>query len=245
MTMISSRWSQPITAAVMHFWKTRETQSDRQGRGSGVRDAGARSAVTGGAQMQGFVELVKNILTGAGIAPESVHTKRGIDLPGWFRPEKCWDVIVVHNGRLIASLELKSQVGPSFGNNFNNRTEEALGSSVDLWAAYREGAFKPSARPWLGYLMLLEDAPASTRPVRSQQSHYHVFPEFENSSYARRYEILLTKLLRERLYDSACLLLSDRVNGPNGRYSEPSTELSFTRFAESLTARAIAAIQST
>lgn len=27
----------------------------------------------------------------------------------------------MHEGRLIAAIELKSQVGPSFGNNFNNR----------------------------------------------------------------------------------------------------------------------------
>jgi len=26
---------------------------------------------------------------------------------------------------LVAAIEAKSQVGPSFGNNFNNRTEEA------------------------------------------------------------------------------------------------------------------------
>jgi hypothetical protein len=45
-------------------------------------------------------------------------------------------------------MEFKSQIGPSFGNNFNNRTEEALGSATDIWAAYREGAFKPSSRPF-------------------------------------------------------------------------------------------------
>jgi len=52
----------------------------------------------------------------------------------------------------VAAIEFKSQVG-SFGNNYNNRTEEAIGSASDIWGAYREGAFKPSARPWLGYLM--------------------------------------------------------------------------------------------
>ena len=43
----------------------------------------------------------------------------------------------VVDGRLLAVIELKSQVGPSFGNNFNNRTEEAIGSAVDFWTAYR------------------------------------------------------------------------------------------------------------
>lgn len=233
-----------IGQAVSQFWQTRRAQSEKQGRATGVRDAGARSAVTGGAQMDGFVELVRGLLTDVGMPEYAVHVKRGIELPGWFRPEKCWDLIVVHEHRLIASIEFKSHIGPSFGNNYNNRTEEALGSSTDLWAAYREGSFKPSARPWLGYLMLLEESPGSTRPVRVQEPHFKVFPEFRKASYAGRYEVLLTKLLRERLYDGACLLLSDPQGGLQGRYREPNPELAFSRFAESLAARAIAAVRS-
>jgi len=91
--------------------------------------------------------------------------------------------------------------------------EEALGSAVDLWAAYREGAFKPSARPWLGYMMLLEEAPASTRAVKAQEPHFEVFKEFQSASYSRRYEILLTKLVRERLYDATCFLMSNSSDG--------------------------------
>jgi hypothetical protein len=61
-----------------------------------------------------------------------------LTLPGFFRPTKLWDMLVIHEGKLIAAIELKSQVGPSFGNNFNNRTEEAIGNAHDLWTAYRE-----------------------------------------------------------------------------------------------------------
>jgi hypothetical protein len=39
--------------------------------------------------------------------------------------------VVVHQRNLIAAIELKSQVGPSFSNNFNNRIEEALGSVAE------------------------------------------------------------------------------------------------------------------
>jgi hypothetical protein len=35
-------------------------------------------------------------------------------------------------GSLVATVEVKSQVG-SFGNNFNNRVEEAIGSATDFW----------------------------------------------------------------------------------------------------------------
>jgi hypothetical protein len=225
--------------AIRHFWQTRSKQAKRQGSASGRKDAGARAAVTGGAQMDGFVSLVCELLCEVGLERTEVHCKSSLELPGWYRPEKKWDLLFVSDGQLVAGVEFKSQVGPSFGNNYNNRTEEALGSATDLWAAYREGAFAPSARPWLGYLMMLEESAGSTSPVRSREPHFRVFPEFRDASYARRYQLLLTKLVRERLYDSACLLLSDRTTGPKGGYREPDPELSFEIFAASLLARAI------
>ncbi|MFZ3199949.1 MAG: PaeR7I family type II restriction endonuclease [Candidatus Acidiferrales bacterium] len=227
-----------LRQAIKHFWSTRETQAQKQGSKTGSRDAGARTAVTGGRQMDGFVSLVRDYLCKNGLPKTQVYCEKRIELPGWYRPEKQWDLLIVENGQFLAGIEFKSQVG-SFGNNFNNRTEEAIGSACDLWAAYREGAFKPSARPWLGYMMLLEDAPGSSSPVRAQEPHFKVFPEFKNASYAKRYEILLTKLVRERLYDSACFLLSDRRNGLHGRYKEPAAELNFEKFMTSLLARAI------
>lgn len=225
--------------AVMHFWNSRETQAQKQGAKSGIRDAGARAAVTGGTQMDGFIVLVRDLLEESGIAKPVVYCDKFVELPGWFRPEKKWDLLVVADGQLIAAIEFKSQVG-SFGNNYNNRTEEALGSATDLWAAYREGAFKPSARPWLGYLMLLEEASGSTAPVRAREPHFKVFDEFRLASYAKRYEILLTKLMRERLYDATCFLMSDSTTGKSGNYREPAPELSFANFTASLLARAIA-----
>jgi hypothetical protein len=169
-----------------------------------------------------------------------VYCEKYIELPGWYRPEKKWDLLIVADGKLLAGIEFKSQIGPSFGNNYNNRTEEAIGSATDIWAAYREGAFKPSARPWLGYLMLLEETPRSLSAVKARQPHFKVFPEFKDASYAKRYEILLTKLVRERLYDAACFLMSNAIKGPKGIYREPAPELSFQNFITSLLAKAIA-----
>jgi len=229
-----------VRGAIRHFWKTRDRQATKQGSGTGTKDAGARSAVTGGAQMNGFVKLVRDLLCEVGLERTQVHCESGLELPGWYRPEKKWDLLFVSDGQLIASIEFKSQVGPSFGNNYNNRTEEAIGSASDLWAAYREGAFKPSSRPWLGYLMLLEEGAGSTSPVRNREPHFQVFPEFKDSSYAQRYRVLLTKLVRERLYDSACFLLSNREGGLRGSYREPDPELTFEKFIASLLARAIA-----
>jgi hypothetical protein len=236
---VNSEIDTKLRSAIAQFWTSRETQAQKQGLKTGVRDAGARAAVTGGSQMDGFVALVRDLLEESGVDKPVIYCERYVELPGWFRPEKKWDLLVVVDGCLIAAIEFKSQVG-SFGNNFNNRTEEAVGSATDLWAAYREGAFKPSARPWLGYLMLLEDAPASTRPVRAQEPHFKVFEDFKAASYAKRYEILLTKLVRERLYDATCFLMSNSTDGARGAYSEPSSELNFTNFVSALLAKAIA-----
>jgi hypothetical protein len=212
--MPTSQIEQRLRDAVRFFWSTRADQAERQGSSSGAKDTGARAAVTGGAQMDGFVRFIRDLLHESGLPLGTIHHQGRIEIPGWYRSEKKWDLLVIVEGKLVAAMEFKSQIGPSFGNNFNNRTEEAIGSASDLWAAYREGAFKPSARPWLGYLIMLEDCPASTKPVRSWEPFFRVFPEFVESSYKQRYEILLTKLVRERLYDAACFLLSDSETGP-------------------------------
>jgi Restriction endonuclease XhoI len=156
-----------LKKAVAHYWRTLNQQSEKQK--SGDADRGGRAAVTGGKQMDGFCELVQKILVYNELPEASIYTRDRLELPGYFRPTKRWDMLVVHDGHLIAAIEFKSQLGPSFGNNFNNRTEEALGSAVDLWTAYREGAFgKEQPRPWLGWVMLLEESPQSMAPVWTQ-----------------------------------------------------------------------------
>jgi len=229
-----------VGEAVRHFWKTRKAQEKKQGAKSGRKDQGSRSAVTGGAQLDGFIRLVTEILIENGIPDATIFRKKSTELPGFFRPTKEWDLLVVIDGHLLASIEFISQVGPSFGNNYNNRTEEALGSATDLWTAYREGTFAGSPRPWLGYFMLLEEEPRSIAPVGVVEPHFSVREEFRGASYARRYELFCQKLIRERLYDAACFLLSDKVSGLKGHFREPSSELSFANFVASLTGRAIA-----
>ena len=171
-----------VRRAVRHFWKTRERQAKAHSSKSGKRDRGARSAVTGGAHLDGFAELIRKLIVDTGISDTAIHRRKMVELPGYYRAEKKWDLVVVVDGRLFATIEFKAQVGPSFGNNYNNRTEEALGNATDFWAAYREGAFRGSPRPWLGYLMLLEDAAGSTRPVSVAEPHFAVFDEFRNTS---------------------------------------------------------------
>jgi hypothetical protein len=237
MDVTSTSLHRRVAKAVASYWSTRQDQSTKQAS-SGQRDQGARSAVTGGAQMDGFIRLVTDLVIGAGICQEHIFYKAALELPGFFRPTKEWDLLVVREGQLILALEAKSQVGPSFGNNFNNRTEEAMGSALDLWTAYRESAFNMTVRPWLGYIFLLEDCEASRRPVRVKEPHFKVFPEFVDASYCKRYEIFCRKLVRERHYDASAFVLSERKAGLRGAYVEPAEDLTFLQFGKSLVAHA-------
>lgn len=155
-------------------------------------------------------------------------------LPGYFRPTKLWDLLVINEGRLIAAIELKSQVGPSFGNNFNNRTEEAIGTAHDLWTAFREGAFGKHPRPFVGWLMMVEDAPESRAPVRDRSPHYPVFPEFQGASYLKRYDVLCQRLIQENLYGAASVIASPRTASATGAYSEISELTGLKTFVTTL-----------
>ena len=221
--------------AVAHYWTTRTSQRTRQAQ-AGRTDQGLRSAVTGGAHMDEFVELFTDLIADAGIPRECIYRKRAVELPGFFRPTKEWDLLVIRDQMLIAAIEAKSQVGPSFGNNFNNRTEEAMGSALDLWTAFREHAFLKSPQPFIGYFFMLEDCDASKRPVSIKEPHFNVFPEFKGASYMCRYELFCRKLVLERHYTSAAFITASSTTGLQGEFNIPAEDLSLQRFAKTLTA---------
>ena len=218
--------------AVAHYWKTRAAQASKQ-KVSGTADQGSRGAATGGAQMDVFLDLLAYYLEAIGIPRHALHFHQHLELPGYFRPTKKWDLLVVLDHQLLGAVETKSQVG-SFGNNFNNRTEEAMGSALDLWTAHREGAFGCGLAPWLGYLFLLQDCLASQKPVRTDEPHFKVFPEFKNASYARRYELFCRKLVRERHYTASAFLLAEEETGRTGAFVEPAADLALKGFVAGL-----------
>ncbi len=167
------------------FWGNRAAARKKQIE-AGKSDAVSRGSVTGGKNMDGFVALMIDLIEANGLKAATVVREGRIPLtlPGYFRPTKMWDMLVLRENRLIAALELKSQVG-SFGNNFNNRTEEAIGTAQDLWTAFREGSFGEAPRPFVGWLMLVEDAPRSRSPIRDRSQHFPVRPEFFGSDRLR------------------------------------------------------------
>lgn len=220
-------------AAVKLFWGNRADAVKQQVE-SGKVDAGTRGAVTAGKNMNGFAELMAELADANGLKKATViHGGRLVTLPGFFRPTKQWDLLILNKGKLIAALEFKSQVG-SFGNNFNNRTEEAIGTAHDLWTAYREGAFGEQPKPFVGWLMLVEDQPKSRSAVMDKSPHFSLFPEFKGASYAERYNILCKKLVQEQLYTAACIMLSPQSAKKTGAYSDMSELTSLDTFITTL-----------
>jgi hypothetical protein len=220
--------------AIKAFWQSRADATAKQ-KASGKADQGERAGVTGGKNMDGFANLVIDIVKANGLPHAEIHQKRAVlTLPGYFRPTKLWDLLVINEGHLVAALEFKSHVGPSFGNNFNNRTEEAIGTSHDLWTAYREGAFGMQARPFVGWLMVVEDAPKSRSPVKDQSPHFQVFSEFVGASYQKRYDLLCQRLVQEQLYTTATVLASPRTAVSNGTYRELSAMTGLRSFVAGL-----------
>lgn len=71
-----------VRGAVRHFWRTRARQAESQGAKSGDRDRGARSAVTGGAHLDGFSHLIHALIVEAGVSESAVHQRTRVELPG-------------------------------------------------------------------------------------------------------------------------------------------------------------------
>jgi hypothetical protein len=99
-----------------------------------------------------------------------------------------------------------------------------------LWIAYRENAFGKHPKPFVGWLMLVEDADGSHAPVRDTSPHFKVFPEFQGASYVKRYDILCQRLVQEQLYSAACVIKSERSAVTTGAFEDLSELTSLRTF---------------
>lgn len=229
-----------VKSAVRNFWT--------------VRNGG--SGVLGGKTLDGFIELIRQVVESSNLEDFQIHTgKNASQLPGYFRPHKSWDIVVTSHGYLVAAVELKSQVG-SIGNNFNNRTEEVLGSGLDLSIAIEENAFLPSVRPFMGYLILVEDSETTRRSAQISMDYFPVmqgfladennrdtiyqpvngkYPRVAGVSYLERYEILCRKLMARRIYDAASVMAASSENSVTGDYRNLSASTSVDAFIQQLT----------
>lgn len=221
-------------AAVLGYWDGLDLQAAKQGVESGTKDAGNRAAVTGGKQMDAMQQAVAELWRSDPEIQLEVRTTGHNNLPAYFRPAKNWDLLVLFRGSLVAAMEFKSQRGPSFGNNYNNRTEEALGLAADSQMAVERGLFG-QLKPWFGFVMLVERAKGSLRPVRVPKNM--PFPAdaiFEGASYIERYRIYFERMVTEDNYDAAALLTAE---AGSAEYVEPAAALSLANMEAAIRAR--------
>lgn len=218
--------------AVRSFWAARDQQTQKQ-IASGIIDAGTRGAVTGGKHLDALTMSVAGLFAANASPGMRIQYGARVSLPGYYRRTKDWDLVVTYRGVLVAAIELKSQVGPSFGNNFNNRAEEAIGNAADIWRAYEVGLLG-SVRPWLAFVMILEKVSGSTTPLSNSPALFAIDPAFNDTGYLDRYRVLLQRLVREKQYDAAVVAASEQGQGV---FDEPLFELSFANLEAAVTAR--------
>lgn len=227
--------------AVQSYWSGRIQQFGRQWQ-KGSHDTGSRGEVTGGHQMDAFGRILYDLAKEAKYDESDISFTSPLPVPGYYRSQKKWDFSICRNGCLVALVELKSQSG-SFGNNFNNRAEEAIGLARDFWVAYREKAFGVASAPWLGYLFLLEDSLESRKAVKLYPSKLQPLDKFSGTSYQDRYRILCETLMLERDYSCTSLLVSPRPISEDVSFLEPIPALSFFAFCKSFFSHIVAHVQ--
>ena len=223
-----------VRVAVASYWDVRVSQAQRS-REAGVVNTGLRAEVTGGRHLDALELLLIEVLVDAGVPARMMDVKRR-PIPGYFRRDKSWDIVVTIEGRVLAIIELKSIVGNNPGQNFNNRTDEALGQAMDVWTAVERGIIDSPLRPWLGYFMLIEDNEAWNRVSAPRASVWPADPAFDRTSAADRTAIFFDRMVRERLLDAACVVMADRSTG-QVRYRQDN--LAFQSFAAAMFGRCL------
>lgn len=225
-----------LRVAIAAYWALKKKQ--RAAAESILSTAeGTSKAVRGGGHFNPVVNLLARFFTEAGYPLSSIgagQRSASTILPGYYRPTKAWDLVVVHNDILVAAIELKALGGPSFGNNYNNRIEEALGNAIDLDRANLT-SLVGRERPWLGYFFIMEDAAGSRRPGgKPREAAFSPDEVWHGRSYQERFNVTGQRLLDERLYDAVCYLVSS-ADDPGPR--EPSPHLDWRHFSAALQAR--------
>jgi hypothetical protein len=219
-----------VAAAVGQFWFKRDEQTAR------LADGGAAGgAARAGGHIGGFERLVKQLFIDAGI-PESSIIVGSPTLPGYYRVAKKWDLVVVHEGVLVAAIEFKSQVG-SVGKNYNNRFEEALGSATDIHAAQQEFDAFGQLPPWLGYVFILQESDETERPLRAARTLFPVDPVFNGLSYSQRYQTMIKRFFNHHIYQAGWFLTTKRGADAEVTFAEPMASACAATFAAEIVGR--------
>lgn len=189
-----------IELAAQEFWRSRS-----EGTQSAKHD-------------KGFLKLLADELESLGWpahVAQSFNDREAV-VAGHFRVAKSWDIVCRDSAlQPRICVEFKSQVD-SYGNNENNRYEEALGSGLDLRARHGANAV-------LGFLLVICDEEQTRRVNRARLPDLD--PRFEKTSHIDRRIVFAERIVEYQLngralYDAAALVLVRR----DGSIEHPSNQ---------------------
>jgi len=198
-----------LKEAILHSFVAREKAAEMQIE-RGIIDTGKRSQVTSGRHLDMLTDLIVKDLIKCGISSDDIYSKnKGTELPGWFRATKKWDILGFCDSRLVTAIEMKS-IYSSYGNNLNNRAEEAIGGAVDAKYALNNELLNQSIPPVFGYILIVRKDDVSAAQCRDpNEPHFRADVEFFNKSYVERFLILCRRLRREAIYGAVWFVVAD------------------------------------
>ena len=198
---------------------------------------GNRGIMIGGGAMDGFASAARTVALSAGVPESDIIISRSAQdkratLPGFFRPSKNFDFVIIHDQIPVVALEFKS-INSSFGNNMNNRADEAIGQGTDLNAMYDSNGI-PEGEFFSGYILCMADNEGSntaTREITLPLISLNV--EMNGLSYQGRGDAMCLRLEEQSIWTCTSFLSSD-LSECDGDYTVHSPENSPTRFLQRL-----------
>lgn len=223
-----------LEEAILHSFLVREKAAELQME-KGTIDTGMRSQVTSGKHLDRLIQAIVRDLEKCGMSAEDIFCKnKGTELPGWFRATKKWDIVGLNEGQLVMAIELKSICG-SYGNNLNNRAEEAIGGAIDARFAVERELINRSIPPIFGYVLIVKKEDLSmVKCTNPREPHFKADSEFYERSYIERFMIMCRRLSREGLYGAVWFVVADPSEGT---VEEPDQDLSYDRFIAEVTGK--------
>ena len=218
---------QSVSAALEHWVLKRREQMEKS-QGGGRAQEGSRSAVTGGAHLDGLNAPVAAEIEATGASGLELRTNRRATLPGYYHPSKAWDLVVLQHGSPVLAMEYKSMKG-SESKNLNNRADEIFGMAEDLRQAGLNGQLPSNLRR--AYIFVMGLTPTSTARVGIPRSLRGADPEFDERSYFERAVIMCRRMRESGLFHMTWAV---GVQETPFEWREPDEAVGWQRFASDL-----------
>ncbi|MCX4754319.1 Shedu anti-phage system protein SduA domain-containing protein [Kitasatospora purpeofusca] len=219
-----------VVNAVKDVWQARRLDSDRAAAGTYPP-----SSVRAGHAFKRIEQSIIADLVSRGVPPEWIKSGPRLSLPSFYGGiSSGWDLVISRDGFPLAAIYIKSQMGPSYGNNFRNRIQDVTEQALDVRRQYEKSDLK-ELQPHLGLFFILEDGPGARRPVKTTPAVTGFPSEVDGMSYRDRFTDVFGRLLKDRVYDGICYITAS----PDGDSSpeEPCWDMGIEAFLSEIASR--------